>query len=325
MIEIKEPGLWTTVQDMGRVGKYHLGVPPSGAADKYSFIIGNLLVGNPAEFASLEMTLLGGKFEIHRNLIIALTGAPMEAYLNHQRLSFWETHQVKEGDILTIKACQQGVKSYLSISGGIKVQDVLGSKSTYELSQIGGFYGRKLAVGDRIQINEPLPGASKQVGKSVPLEFVPTFDDFQELRVTMGLSGYLLSDQGLKTFLNSEWIVSHESNRVAYRYTGPSVTFTEQYPPFGAGTSFSNVVDFAYPIGSVMFTNEEELIVLHNDAMTGGGFVTIGTVISQDLDLISQSRPLSKCHFITVTIDQAIQARVDRRGNMEKLFSLIKR
>ncbi|MBU8880728.1 biotin-dependent carboxyltransferase family protein [Bacillus sp. FJAT-29790] len=325
MIEIKEPGLWTTVQDMGRFGKYHLGVPPSGAADKYSFMIGNLLVGNPVEFAALEMTLIGGTFEFHRNLIIVLTGAPMEAYLNNKPLPFWVSRQVKEGDILTIKACQKGVKSYLCISGGVKVQDVLGSKSTYELSQIGGFHGRKLAAGDKLQINEPLPGASKQIGKSIPLEFVPSFNHFQEIRVTMGLSGYLMSDHGLKTFLNSEWTVSHESNRVAYRYTGARVSLTGQHPPFGAGNSFSNVVDFAYPIGSIMFPNEEELIVLQNDATTGGGFVTIGTVISQDLDRIAQSRPSSKCHFIAVTIDQAIQARAERRNRLETLVKMIKR
>ncbi|KAB2334841.1 biotin-dependent carboxyltransferase [Cytobacillus depressus] len=325
MIEIKDPGLWTTVQDMGRVGKYHLGVPPSGAADKYSFMIGNLLVGNPEDFAALELTLIGGKFEFQKNHIIALTGAPMEAYINNEPVSFWETCQVKAGDILKIEACLKGVKSYLCISGGISVPDVMGSKSTYELSQIGGFQGRKLAAGDRIEINESLPGAVKQIGKSIPLEFIPSFSDFQELRVMMGITGYLMNDLALKTFLNSEWTVSHESNRVAYRYKGPKVSFTEQHPPFGAGNSFSNVVDIAYPIGSVLFTNEEELIVLQNDATTGGGFITIGTVISQDLDLIAQSRPLSQCRFITVTIDQAMQVRAERRKKLESLVYFIKR
>lgn len=324
MIEIKDPGLWTTVQDIGRIGKYHLGVPPSGAADKYSFIIGNLLVGNPENFAALEMTLIGGEMEFQQSNIIALTGAPMGAFLNNKPISFWEAHSVKAGDTLTLKACPKGVKSYLCISGGIDVPSIMGSKSTYELSQIGGFQGRKLASGDLIQIGEPLVDQKKQVGKTVPVEFLPSFDDFQNLRVMMGITGYLMNDLALKTFLNSEWTVSHESNRVAYRYKGPTVSFTEQNPPFGAGNSFSNVVDIAYPIGSVLFTNEEELIVLQNDATTGGGFITIGTVISQDLDLIAQSRPLSKCRFFAVTIDQAIQARTERRKKLETLISLIK-
>ncbi|WP_338450029.1 biotin-dependent carboxyltransferase family protein [Niallia oryzisoli] len=324
MIEVMEPGLWTTVQDMGRHGQYHLGVSPSGAADKYSYMIGNLLVGNPEHLAALEMTLIGGEYTFQKDSIIALTGAPMEAYLNNKPISFWEAHQVQEGDYLIIKECRLGVKSYLCIAGGINVPDVMGSKSTYELSQIGGFQGRKLQAGDIIDINEPLSDAMLQVGKTIPSEYIPDFPDFQELRVTLGITGYLMDDMALKTFLNSEWTVSQESNRVAYRYKGPKVSFSER-PPFGAGNSFSNVVDIAYPIGAVLFTNEEELIVLQNDATTGGGFITIGTVISPDLDLIAQSRPLSKCRFIAVTIDQAIQARNERKQKLEGLVELLRK
>lgn len=325
MIIVKEPGFWTTVQDMGRLGKYHLGVPPSGAADKFSFMIGNLLVGNPVDFAGLEMTLSGGTFEFTGDCVIALTGAPMEASLNNVPVPFWSTHLVQEGDILQIKSCLTGVKSYLCLSGGIDVPLILGSKSTYELSKIGGYKGRKLQSGDRIETNVPLPGAIKQVGKELKREWVPAFNPFQEIRATVGLSGYLISDAGLKSFLNSEWTVSHESNRVAYRYFGGKVSFTEQKPPFGAGKSYSSVVDFAYPIGAIMFPNEEELIVMNADATTGGGFVTVGVVISQDLDLIAQSRPQSRSRFVTVTVDQAMEAREERREKLRLIAESLKK
>lgn len=325
MIEIIEPGLWTTVQDLGRLGNYHLGVPPSGAADKYSFIAGNLLVGNPVDFPGLEMTLFGGKMIFHKNTVIAMTGAPMDAFVNGRLVSFWEAIVVHEGDVLTLNACRDGVKAFLCVSGGIDVPEVLGSRSTYELSKIGGYKGRKLAKGDKVNINEPLPGVFKQAGKSVPEEFVPGFGRSQEIRVTMGIKGHMISDEGLKAFLNSEWSVSPESNRVAYRYKGAKVSFIEEDPPFGAGSSFTNVVDFAYPIGGIMFPNEEELIVLQNDATTGGGFVTIGTVISQDLDLIAQSRPLSTCRFVSITLDQAIEARKERNEKLARLEEMLKR
>ncbi|GIN22349.1 MAG TPA: hydrolase [Bacillus bacterium] len=325
MIEIIEPGLWTTVQDLGRLGNYHLGVPPSGAADKYSFIAGNLLVGNPVDFPGLEMTLFGGKMIFHKNTVIAMTGAPMDAFVNGRLVSFWEAIVVHEGDVLTLNACRDGVKAFLCVSGGIDVPEVLGSRSTYELSKIGGYKGRKLAKSDKVNINEPLPGVFKQAGKSVPEEFVPGFGRSQEIRVTMGIKGHMISDEGLKAFLNSEWSVSPESNRVAYRYKGAKVSFIEEDPPFGAGSSFTNVVDFAYPIGGIMFPNEEELIVLQNDATTGGGFVTIGTVISQDLDLIAQSRPLSTCRFVSITLDQAIEARKERNEKLARLEEMLKR
>ncbi|RST72703.1 biotin-dependent carboxyltransferase [Siminovitchia acidinfaciens] len=325
MIEIIEPGLWSTVQDLGRLGNYHLGVPPSGAADKYSFMAGNLLVGNPVDFAGLEMTLFGGKMCFHKSTVIALTGAPMQASINGRPVDFWEATSVQEGDVLSLNACREGVKAFLCVSGGIDVPEVLGSRSTYELSKIGGFKGRKLEKGDQVQINEPLPGVFKQAGMSVPADFIPAFSRMQEIRVTMGIKGHMISDQGLKTFLNSEWTVSPESNRVAYRYTGAKVSFIEEDPPFGAGRSYTNVVDFAYPIGGLMFTNEEELIVLQNDATTGGGFVTIGTVISQDLDLIAQSRPLSTCRFVAITLDQAIEARKERNEKLARLEEMLKR
>lgn len=319
MIEIRKAGLWTTVQDLGRVGYYHLGVPPSGAADQFSFMAANLLVGNPVHFAGIEMTLNGGVLQFFKNTVVALTGAPMEAYLNARPAPFWEAFEVKEGDTLTLQICEEGVKSYLAVSGGIHVPDVLESKSTYELSKLGGYKGRKLQASDTIKLNEPLPGVFKQVGKSIPEKWIPSFGRFQEIRVMMGLSGYLTSDQGLKTFLNSEWTVSPESNRVAYRYTGAKVAFINQDPPFGAGNSSTNVVDFAYPIGAIMFPNEEELIVLHRDATTGGGFATIGTVISPDLDLIAQSRPLSTCRFMAITLEQANEARREQNRKFEQM------
>lgn len=323
-MKILDPGLWSTVQDLGRVGNYHLGVPPSGASDKYSFIAGNLLVGNPPHLAGLEMTLIGGEFQFTKTTLIALTGAPMTAELNGQPIPFWEATAVQAGDRLTISACREGVKAYLCVSGGIQVPEVLGSRSTYELSSIGGYKGRKLLKDDELVLSEPLPGAFKLAGKSVPAEFLPEFAASCEIRVMMGINGHFVSDQGLKAFLNSEWTVSPESNRVAYRYTGARVSFNEKELSEVQGGGYNNVTDFAYPIGGIMFPNEEELIVLQNDGTTGGGFVTIGAVIHQDLDLIAQSRPLSKCRFITVTLEQALEARKERNTKMAKLEELLK-
>lgn len=324
MLRIREGGLWTTVQDMGRQGYYHLGLPPSGAADKYSFIIGNLLLGNPVECAGLEMTLLGPVIEFGKKTSIALTGASVQAFINNRPLPMWEVVAVDEGDVLSFRFCKKGVKSYLCVSGGIQVPEVLGSRSTYVLSRLGGHEGRKLGVGDELMIGEPLPGAFKQIGKRVPVEFIPEWNDAKNLRVVMGISGNRIRDEGIKTFLDSEWIVSAESDRVAYRYMGSSISFEEHAPPFGAGSSSSNVVDFAYPIGALMVPNEGEVIVLLNDATSGGGFVTIGTVINPDLDLIAQSRPMTRCRFLTITVDQAIQARMERKKQLMRLDEILK-
>lgn len=325
MLRILEPGLETTVQDMGRNGNYHLGVPPSGAADKYSFLVGNLLLGNPVDYAGLEITLLGPKVEFRKKTVIAITGAPLEPYVNNEPIPMWENIKVQEGDVLSFaKLSKNGVKTYLCVSGGIQVPDILGSKSTYVLSHFGGYQGRKLEAGDEVPIGEPLPGVFKLVGKRVPPDFIPHFKNSNDLRVVMGLSSYRVSDQGVKAFLNTEWKVSLESNRVAYRYKGATLSLKDFEPPFGAGNSSFNVVDIAYPIGVIMVPNDEEIIVLLNDATTGGGFVTIGTVISPDLDVIAQSRPLSVARFLAVTVDQAILARRERQKKIMQLKELMR-
>jgi biotin-dependent carboxylase-like uncharacterized protein len=323
MLKILDPGLNTTIQDMGRNGYYHLGVPPSGAADKYSFQLGNLLLGNPVHYAALEMTLLGARIEFKKNTVIVITGAPMEVFINNKNIPMWENIKVQEGDILSFKFARSGVKTYLCISGGIHAPEILGSKSTYSLSQYSVYIGRKLEAGTEIEVGEPLPGVFKQVGKRIPLEFIPEFINTIDVRVVMGLSSYRLSDEGVKSFLNAEWKVSTESNRLAYRYTGTTITFKEFEPPFGAGSGSSNVVDIAYPIGVIMVPNSEEIIILLNDASTGGGFVTIGTVISPDLDLVTQSRPSTVTRFIAVTVDQAIKARIEKKKKIMKLTELL--
>lgn len=268
--------------------------------------------------------MLGPEIECLKKTCLAITGAPIECRLNRQPVPMWESILVQEGDILSLGKVDQGVKSYITFAGGIQVPDVLGSKSTFVLGNLGGYQGRAVKVGDELAIGDPLPEVFKRVGKNIPPSCLPLFEKEKELRVVMGLSGHRISDEGLKAVLQSDWQVGLESNRVAYRYKGNSISFKKVEPPFGAGTRLSNVVDIAYPIGVIMVTNEEEMIVLLRDGTSGGGFVTIGTVISPDLDLVAQSRPISKTRFIAVTTEQAMEARRERSKKVRLVSELLK-
>lgn len=172
---------------------------------------------------------------------------------------------------------------------------------------------------------EPLPGVFKQAGKRIPKEFIPLFNRDNEIRAVMGLSSYRISDEGIKSFLNSDWKVSSESDRVAYRYKGESISLKDLDSPFGSGNSQYGIVDTVYPIGVILVPNNEEVIVLLNDGTSGGGFVTIGTVISTDLDIIAQSRPLSTTRFSAITVDKAIQARMERQKEITRLTELLRK
>jgi biotin-dependent carboxylase-like uncharacterized protein len=324
MIKVLDAGHQITVQDLGRDGFRHLGIPSSGVADRYSLIAGNLLIGNPPSYSGIELGSSYLKVEFYKRTVISVTGAQADIQLNHIKVSMWEAIEINEGDTLLIKVLNSAVFTYLCVSGGIHTIETFNSRSTYVLSTFGNFLGKKIAIGEIIPTGESLPGVFKHIGKSLSSSLIPSYQKKIEVRVVLGLSGYRVSDEGIKNFLNSDWEVLSVSNRVAYRYKGGIIHFNDYKSPFGAGDNSSNVVDIAYPIGTIMVPNIEEVIVMMNDGMTGGGFVTIGAVISSDMDILSQTRANNMTRFVSVTVEQAIEARNDKRKKLDELMNYLK-
>jgi len=151
--------------------------------------------------------------------------------------------------------------------------------------------------------------ADALVGRNIPSRFLPGLRREIELRIIMGLCSYRLTEDSVEEFLQSKWEVSTEADRVGYRLRGPTFRFKEREPPFGAGSDLSNVVDVGYPVGSIQVPGGQEAILLMRDAVTGGGYATIGTVIQNDLDLLAQASPRSKVTFRAIDVDDAMQAR----------------
>lgn len=313
MVHIIQPGIHTTVQDLGRDGFYHLGVPPSGAADRYSFQLGNLLIGNPVHCAALEIRLLGPTLLFTKRTLIAITGAAAPCFINGEAVPMWQCLEVQAGDVLSFRFAIEGVCTYVCISGGIQTPEFLHSRSTYIINHKTES-GYKLEAGDKFSISEPLPGAFKHVGRSLPDAMRPSFPQHIELHATLGLAIHRISDEGVRTFLDGEWKISTESDRVAYRLDGkPLPTAASARDIHGETTP---VIDLAYPIGVITVPNPEELIILVNDATSGGGFTTIGAVISADLDRLNQCRPQTTVRFSAVTMEQALRLRKEKRQRL---------
>ena len=135
----------------------------------------------------------------------------------------------------------------------------------------------------------------------------------------MGLYDHLLTDEGRATFLESTWALTPVADRVGFRYKGPELAMLEREQPFGAGSNPSNIVDAPYPIGSIQVPGGVEPIILHRDAVSGGGYAMIATVISADLDAVGQSAPGSKTRFVAVDLDGALAARAERAKRVAKL------
>lgn len=317
-IRVRQPGLLTTVQDTGRFGEYALGMPPSGAMDVFSYQVGNYLVGNEEGAAGLEITYFGPELEFTEAAVIAVTGAEMPPKINGDEAPTWEALEVGEGDVLSFDYLKSGARSYLAVAGGIDVPVFMHSRSTYTLIGLGGHEGRALQEGDELRTGES-PDGGERVGKRVDDDHIPTYSKETELRVIIGLASYRLTEDSMEEFLDTTWTVTPDADRVGYRYRGGELKFVEREQPAGAGSDPANVVDFGYPIGSIQVPGGVEPIVLMNDAVTGGGYATIGTVISADRDRLAQTKTNDKTRFRSVDLEEALEARKRRRQQMEEI------
>ena len=317
-IKVLKPGLATTVQDAGREGYYNVGIPLSGALDQYSFRAANLLVGNDEKAAVLECTLMGPELEFQRDAVIAVTGAEMAPKLNGSFAPRNEAIAVKSGTVVSFDFMRVGARAYIAVAGGIDVPAILGSRSTYGLGAFGGFQGRKLQAGDVVPVGTP-KGAPK-VGKRVPEGLAMPLPKELELRVVPGLYFHRITDESAQTFFEDTWAVAPEADRIGYRYKqGRPLKFRDRKQPFGAGSDPSNIVDAGYPYGSIQVPGGLEPIILHRDAVSGGGYAMIGTVISADMDRIAQMQPNNKARFVKLDVDAALVARADRSQRLQRL------
>jgi biotin-dependent carboxylase-like uncharacterized protein len=286
--------------------------------DVFSYEVGNYLVGNQEGAAGLEITYFGPELEFTEAAIIALTGAQMPPKINGEEVPMWEALEVGEGDVLSFEYLRNGARSYLSVAGGIDVPLFMHSRSTYTLIGLGGHEGRALQEGDELKVGET-GDCPEQVGRRVDDEHIPTYSSETELRVIIGLASYRITEQSMEQFLTTTWTVTPDADRVGYRYKGGELEFVEREQPAGAGSDPANVVDFGYPIGSIQVPGGVEPIVLMNDAVTGGGYATIGTVISADRDRLAQTKTNDKTRFRSVELDEALQARKQRREQMAEI------
>ncbi|MET3919321.1 biotin-dependent carboxyltransferase family protein [Arthrobacter sp. UYEF20] len=321
--EIKNPGLATTVQDRGRVGHYNVGIPQSGSMDQYSAELGNALVGNTVKEAVLECTYLGPVLATDRDAVVTVTGAPVDVLVNGESRPQWARLQLRAGDELSFGVIRGGTRYYIAVQGGIDVPEVLGSRSTYSLGAIGGFHGRKLEAGDLVPVGSPLNDGKLPDGDTVPEDFRPVYAKEQSVRIVLGLYDHRLTEEGLDNLLNKEWKVTPVADRMGLRYSGPGVTWKEREQPFGAGSDPSNIVDAGYAVGSIQIPGGTQPIILHRDAVSGGGYAMVGTVISADMDLVARAAPGTATSFVAVSQDEALVARKELAERKNKAWAAL--
>lgn len=284
-IEVIHPGMLTTIQDLGRYGFMDQGIPVSGAVDAFSMRIANILVGNAEGEAVLEMTMLGATLQFTEDAVIAVTGADMQLTINGQSCAMNQAWSLQKGSILQLGYAVTGCRSYLAVRGGLEIEPVMGSRSTYVPYKIGGYQGRALVKGDTLEI------AGRSMHPPVLKTYTP-FSDRKKIRVVKGPQTEAFAGEEL---VQGEYVIGKDSNRMACRLQGTPIGLV-------AG---ADIVSDGITTGSIQVTNEGQPIVMLADHQTTGGYAKIGTVISADIPLLAQKKPGETVEFEWISVRKA--------------------
>ena len=302
-VTIVRPGLLTTVQDRGRWGRQHEGVPVSGAMDRASMDDANRAVGNVAAAATLEVTLGGVDARLEHAGALAVAGADLSASLDGQPLAAGTRVEHGAGSVVSFGARRQGARAYLALDGGVAVAPSLGSRATDLTSGLGG---RRLRAGDRLPVGEPALDTSRQPAGAVrPL---PTGG--ARVRVIPGPHGEWFPSEALDRLCRTRYEVTPESNRMGYRLRG-----AEPLP-----RDSREMISDATVEGGLQVPPSGQPILLMADRQVTGGYPIIATVITADLPVVGQLAPGDWIEFDACTRADALAAlaRLDtsdgRRG-----------
>jgi antagonist of KipI len=310
-IEVVDGGMLTTVQDLGRFGYQRYGVPTSGAMDLFSLRAANRLVGNRDEAAGLEITLVGPRLRFLAPVTIALTGADLGAELNDRPVPLWESVFVAPGADLRFAGARSGLRAYMALAGSVDIPVVLGSRSTYTRSRLGGLDGRALQAGDVLHVagDRPvLPGGARHL----PAAFRPVLGPASVLRVVLGPQDDRFTRKGIETFLTGTYTVTPQSDRMGYRLSGPRIEHARGPDIISDGT----------PFGAVQVAGDGVPIVLLADRGTAGGYAKIATVIGPDIPKLAQAAPGDTVTFGQVTLDAAYQAVREQEDRLSAITSV---
>jgi antagonist of KipI len=313
-IRVIHPGALTLIQDSGRVGFQQLGVSVSGAVDIASFEIGNRLVGNKSDAASLEVMLGGLVVEFAESSIFAITGAELDADIDGVQVSTGVSYTAHAGARLSLGMVSIGLRAYVAIAGGIATQEVLGSRSSHLASKTGGMDGRQLAVNDVLSIGSRSPESRSGLESFGDSNVLPASEI--EIRVILGPQNDEFSDLGLRTLLNSTYSVTDQSNRQGLRLDGPEIE---------SKTGRYDIVSDAVVSGAIQIPGDGKPIILLADRQTTGGYAKIATVASVDLPVLGQTPPGTSVTFTAISVEQAQDLLIERadqntRDNLSEII-----
>lgn len=283
MLQIQEPGLLTTVQDLGRRGSERFGVPGAGAVDAFALRAVNALVGNPPEAAGLEIGPGGLTFTASQSCLLAAAGggAGLGVRVNGQPWPAWTALFLRAGQTAAVEL-PAGGWAYLGVRGGIDVPPVLGARATYLRAGLGGWHGRALRAGDALPIG-PAPDRREALdlaGRHLPPNLRPAYGPAPTVGVCLGPQADWFTPEAREALTSAEFTVTTQSDRTGYRLSGPALAARQ-----------ADLISEGMPLGSIQVPPGGAPIVMLADRPTIGGYPKIAVVARADLPLVAQCPP----------------------------------
>ena len=307
VLRVHEPGLFTTIQDTGRLHAIASGVPPGGAMDRFAHSAANLIVGNDRSAATLECTLTGPGLLIEAPCLVAVTGADFDLRVNGAPAPAWIAISLRAGDELAFAGRRSGARAYLAVAGGVLGDRWLGSMSTNVMAARGGMHGRPLATGDVIAAGQSAMAAV--TGRGLARQLRPRYEE-HTLHLVAGPHISRLGADARAALFSSAFVVSPDSNRMGYRLEGP-----------GLETSGEELLSFGLVAGALQLPSSGQPILLMADHQTAGGYPVVATVVSASMAVAAQLAPGDEVRFAETSIETALQMRAVQREALESLTS----
>ena len=301
-IKVLNPGVLTTVQDLGRIGYQQFGVSVSGVMDPRAASIANIMVDNDETEAVLECTMLGPQLQFDETNIIAITGGNLSPTIDGQPVESYRALKVEAGQTLRFGAPKAGCRAYIAFAGGLDIPVVMGSRSTNMKAKIGGMKGRKLEKEDVIGFRDPKATIKNLDTRRMAPEFVPRKE--YTVRVILGPQDDMFTDAGIKTFLSEVYSVTQEFDRMGCRLDGPIIEHKN------GGDIISDGIAF----GAIQVPSAGKPIIMLADRQTTGGYTKIANVISADFRILAQLKAGDKIRFEKISIAAAEEALIAQRA-----------
>jgi antagonist of KipI len=303
-ILVQKAGILTTIQDFGRYGYRSLGVNPGGVMDCTAARLINILANNDETEAVLEMHFPAGEIVFESSAAFAIGGADFCPRLDEEDIENWRTYNAAAGTRLRFTGKTSGHRAYLAVCGGFAADLWLGSRSTNLAVGIGGYRGRKLQTGDRLEINHPEARSDLAVTWRISPSLIPRYSPFPTVRAVAGAEFDLLNEESSRLFESQNFTVSNNSDRMGFRLSGPPLSLKKRVEMVSAAVSF----------GTVQLLPDGQLIVLMADHQTAGGYPRIAHVIGRDLPLLAQLGGSDRVAFniIGLAEAEALNAELER-------------